>query len=432
MSKTLVMTHVDAFLFCKRQAVIKSDVTVLYIAQGKSGKLFCADSVTEDESRQLRISAPVKMSNTAEDISCSVKSNDFSTIMEAVMSYDSEADIIITQNASVLKISTKGSNGVSLEVPLVAQGKRIEGINKETLKFQAQVKKTDLAKMFSGTGRYFDPEGRKGELLKCLEMKVAKDSILLDGNNGFNFGCQTVPASVVADGDVDEVLSLPGAHLDVLKGVIGTSEMEKVNILADDKYIHVMFAAGCLASVRMSDKVMDFSKFRSLLRAEPSVKFTVDKARMEKSISVLNKKVALSKTVVPVPVKITGNDKELNVSIGNNQLTVPLVSGSAEGVDIYASTSVLGESLASQENGNILCAIVGESPKNVVVIGNGDDAEGFKIDACLTLMTLVPAEQGAKRQSEFLSGDDTKKADKKAADKKAAEPKEESEEVKTA
>lgn len=406
---TITIKSEMAQKFFERVSISGAEVVKFFGGEVKSGKIIIADLVSKDSCRQMRVATPVTSDG---DISgFTVKVADICQLASAIMAYDREADLKIKVSDGGVKVGLSVGK-VSMDVSTVEEGASVEAVGSDTL-FTAQLGRKALLSVLKHN-HFYDVDSEQtmsinfnvtDEVLAgaCTDKCVfVKQEMAVD-----NCKHGTIWEKAEKEGGV--AFAINGLLANVLERSLASSEQEKVIVTVDTKYLHLMYDAGCLASVRLAKSTSNTSTADVILGSKSSCVFAVDKAQLDSAIKIMATKLTLSKGVgEDVPVLLSGDKNGLVLSIGDNRVPVACGEGSAEGVDIYVAPNILKDAIGVADAGNIRVSVNDvETPKGVkhfLTIGNGTVADGIRKDSAAVIAAPIDSATGEKEQARFAMG----------------------------
>lgn len=413
MANTITISNATANMFVERIAIIGADAVRLAAGEAQGRQVLVADLVTKDEARQMRVAVPVKYSGEISPFTVQVA--DLCQIANAILNFDKEADLKIKVSDGGVSVSLSAGK-VSMDVPVVAEGKVIEAVGSEAL-FTAQLDRKALLSVIKHN-RFFDPENEK---TMSIGFTINDESLVVSCTNMVLFVRQAMSVAGCKHGSIWEKaekedgvsFAIPGLLAQVIERSLASSTQEKVVVTVDTKYMHVMYDGGCLASVRLAAVAGSAAAVAKIIAAKGDCVFAVDKAKLESALKIIATKLSLSKGVgEDVPVLLSGSKDGLLLSVCENKVLVACGEGSADGAEIYVAPDLLRDAISVSDSGNVRIAIIKNGEKSFITLGNGTVADGIKKDAAGVVAAPVSSETGEKEQSRFASGKSKKEAKK--------------------
>ena len=197
------------------------------------------------------------------------------------------------------------------------------------------------------------------------------------------------------------------------------TDMEKITIMADAKYLHVLLANG-LVSVRLAGSSFDPARMIQMINTEIPATVLVDKATLDSAVKLIHKRVSVAKGVSKMlGICLKGSEKGLFVKVGDNAVLVPFVGGNkdaAADVEFYISPKLLEEGLNTVASGTMVLKIT----DRYVVFGNGDENTFAPGANKLVVMGINP-KNAKKAEADFVAGVDVAAQEKEEKEKAKAE-----------
>jgi len=409
MANTIILNNTTANKFFERLNLSGAEVCKLF----GNKELLVADLVTKDNARQMRVAAPVKAEGDITPFTVQVA--DLCQIASAILNFDKEADLKIKVSDGGVCVSLSAGK-VSMDVPVVADGATVESVGSDVL-FKAQLDRKALLSLIKHN-RFYDAEN---ERTSSIGFTITDESLVASCTNMVLFVRQAMDVAVCEHGSLWEkvekddgvTFAIPGLLAQVIERSLASSEQEKVIITVDTKYLHLMYDAGCLVSVRLSATAGSAAAVAKILSSKGDSVFAVDKATLESALKIIATKLSLSKGVgEDVPVLLSGDKNGLLLSVCDNKVLVSCSEGNTEGVEVYVAPDLLRDAVSVAESGNVRIAVVGNGSKSFLTIGNGTVKDGIKKESAGVVAAPVDSESGEKEQSRFASGKSKKDAKK--------------------
>lgn len=431
MANIIKINKDEAAALVKKVAILSNEGAVsLSCGTDANDKLYLsAEMASADETRQLEVAVAAFRVGKAEAIQCVVKAADFVSMAGEVISYGNAGkDIVLEQKNGKLIIR---KDNIRMDVDILTDTVvELQKKDAERTVFVSQLYTADLLHLLKDCGRFYDLDG-KLETLRNLELICTNSSLSVAGGTGYTFGYDCVNSKAKPAAKWDEavaaykqsfpneadgvLIALPGMFAGILATALATTDKEMVVLMVDDKYLHLKFDELACISVRLTAKSQDFSRFKQIISAQGEQEFCLDKSQLDAAVKILGKKLSLSKEVGSgVPLRFcAGKGKSMVVSVADNHVEIPLVEGSADGLNIFVMPKLIADILAPVKAGNVLIkAIQYMNGRFVVTVGNGDVKGGYMNGTTKALVMTFDQEMGEQAQARYLSGLTQKEAEK--------------------
>ncbi len=447
----IILSKETARALAKKAGIVAAQDRIIGLNAGKTEKGVILRSIcaAPDETVGLQLNTFCEsgsLKGEGETFECAVKSAEFVSILEAVASVAGEGDkVSLTLKKSALTVKTKA---VELKLDTVEIANVIAiSADQQTSRFVAKLGKADLLHLLKDSAVWYEDTDKICNTIWYIRAK----SLSVHSSNGSALAYDTAPAAVKPgvnwekgvevykkahpDSEDTCLINVPGMFVGVLASALAQTDMEKITIMADAKYLHVLLDSG-MVSVRLAGSGYDPSAFIQWINAEIPATVLVDKATLETAVKLIRKRVALAKGVSNMlGICLKGSDKGLFIKVGDNAMLVPFVGGNkdaAADVEFYINPKFLEEGLNTVANGTMVLKVA----DRYVAFGNGDE-NAFAVGANKLMVMGITPNEAKKAEADFVAGVDVTakeekekaKAEKKADKKpKTAKPAPEEEE----
>ena len=429
----LNLSKENAKALAKKLAIVAAQDRVIGLSAVKTekGVILMAVCAAPDETVGMQLKTVCENSSLkgeGETFECAVKSTEFVSIVEAVASMAGEGDKVglILKKGSL----TAKTKAVELKMDTIEMT-NVTAIaaDQQTSRFVAKLGKADLLHLLKDAAVWY---GDTEKICNSI-WYIRNKSISVHSSEGHALAYDSAPAAVKpgvnwtkgteayekAHPDSEETccVNVPGMFVGILTSALLQTEMEKVTLMADAKYMHILLNDSGMASVRLAGSGYDPSMFIQWINAEVPATVLVDKATLEGAVKLIRKRVALAKGVSDMlGICLKGSEKGILVKVGDNSMLVPFVGGDKEAaadVEFYINPKLFEEGLNTVASGTMVLKIT----DRYVAFGNGDE-NAFAIGANKLIIMGILTEQAKKAEADFVAGVDvTAKAKEEKAKK---------------
>mgnify|MGYP006916105593 CR=1 FL=1 len=443
----------------RRLQVVARDESVLQIAAGMDSQnkpALTAASISSDESVQLILYVSTEKNPEEEkDFGVSVRGVDFCSMTDSILGVDNQGPVSFSPKGNSIFIKNSAS---SIKIDLVNRQLKVASMNQEHIKFIGIVGREDLLRLVKKAGKY-GKAADKVELQNVVWHVNSSEQPANPDDKSLFLGDLTVTScsnAAIGHGKIPTVLMKMGkwddavkayaeqhkeegtgfdfavasSCIDYIANILTLTDMEKIQLCVDDKYLHVLFDDSAMLSVRLASKFCDLGAIKQLFSAKAESQIVVDMKYFMLATGILNKKRMLnSKLGEHVAIRLiskadSGKQKEgkrsLVLKIAENSVEIPIIeSTDSPDIDIFFSPALLNEGFSSQNPGNVIINVLGDK----ILLANGGIESGYTKDATKVLLASIKHAEGEKMEARFASGiveeeDESKdKSKKKAKDK---------------
>lgn len=435
---SIIINNESAKKMVKRVSVILSGNVMLNAVNVHDAWSLTSVCQTPDQTMQVVQSIACEkgsMKKEGETFSCVTRAADFATIVGMISELD-DGNITLTLKDGSLVVQNKVT---SMKLDTITSVLTPIGADSASSRFSAIVGRLDLLHLIKDAGKFWSES--ENALTVNTIWHTTESSLGVNSCSGWTFGYDVVPAlirpgtkweeacaSYMAAHPEDEKgcdTAVPGAFLNSLVSVLSLTSMDKVSLSLDSKYMHLLFDEKSMLSVRLAAQCLDVARFHGMIAASTPVEVAVDKSQLETAVKAIKKRLDLAgKLSAGVGIHLmssgAGSKAALIVKVGDNKVSVPIVAGADEEVDLdlYVNPELLESAISASRGGNIVL----KTTSATAVVCNGTVGEQFAPGNTKVLVVGMRADSGAKAEAKFVAGVvEDEKPGKKSGKKKETE-----------
>ena len=355
-----------------------------------------------------------------------VKSKEF-IIVDGVVAL-SENDISIDAKGSKLIFANELS---TIAVDMLETEVKGISADKSNSKYSLEISRDALLEILKISICYIDDN-----LWPNVVLHVKEQSITATGTNGnaiayakaectvqpgakWDDACAAYVASIKSNAPTQNDMpgcdtAIPATFITYLISALTLSNASSVNLIVDNKYLHLRYDANSIISVRLSSKIPPVNSFWSIAETPPEECFAVEKSRFEAAVKLIRKRLDINKAVgANVGIHLTTHKKAFEISVADNNVQVPIVESSAHpSYDKYVAPAYLESAISACKAGNILIKITPGYEK-FFICANGTVKDGFTPKAPRILFAMLNPDTAKQSEARFASGKEIEKKDAK-------------------
>lgn len=412
MSK-LVLTNDSMRSLVSKIKVVTGKLALEAVKSEEEVVTLSAACVSDNETVQTVLQAECKKNSLKEgSFACIVKSIDFVVMAEAVISLDDGPIQLILNKTLTIK-----NKMASMNVDILADTDvKACAVNQEKSRFMMVTGRLDMLHLVKDCSRFWAVDDGKAAIANTV-WHITEHAVTASSCSGVIFAYDTVPARVVAGKEWDTAcnayaanhkdeekgcdIAVPGMFMSYLSSALVMSGMEKVQVLVDNKYLHLLYAEKSMLSIRLSADVLDMKKYIEMVLAPAETMLSLDKGKFELSVKVLKKKLELSKVLAQgVPLHFSIQKGNLISRVGENTIAIPLIEKSENDVSLYMSAALLESALATEKAGNVVLKMDCQK----LILYNGSVENGPAAASTKVMVIGVHPEEGKKAEARFNAG----------------------------
>ncbi len=385
-------------------------------AQAATGKFLQALCIAPDETVQTVVTTPLE--NDQPDFAAIIKSNEF-IISEGIAGL-SKSNVHIAAKESKLIISNDMS---TIAVDMVKAEVKGVAVNKQNCKYSLEMDRIELLEILKHAIRYLNDDVTPNVILH-----VKEQSITASGTNRNAVGYARADCKVQPGDKWDEACAsyepissdekpgcdtaIPGKFVSYLISALSLSKVNRVNLIVDNKYLHLRYDGYSILSVRLSERIMKLNMFWDIVEAPAEECFAVEKSRFESAVKLIRRRLEINKALsANVGIHLTIRKKSLEVSVAANKVQVPIVESSGKiSYDMYVTPSYLETAIDACKAGNILIKKSAKCEKGFIC-ANGSVKDGFSLKVPRILFMMLDAKIAQQSEARFASGVGSTKED---------------------